>query len=69
MIWPILTITLYTIISGIALFLICDGVKREYYDIRNIITAICWPVVLAVACIKWSWKKISYKPKEVKDGQ
>jgi hypothetical protein len=65
MIWIYTTILLYLLISGIALFLICDGEpKHAYFDIRNIITAICWPAVLIFSAIGWLVKKLSMEKKE-----
>lgn len=50
MIWPILSILEYLLLSAIALFIMCsdheDG-KKAYYDLRHILVALFWPVVLA----------------------
>jgi len=64
MIWIILSIAQYLLLSGIALFVICsdheDG-KKAYYDLRHILVAIFWPVVLAGHGIwiigKWIFKE------------
>jgi len=50
MIWITLSITLYLLTCGIALFLICSGDKERgpdaYYDVRNIGVSVIWPMVL-----------------------
>jgi len=61
MTWPILSITQYMLLSGIALFVICsdheDG-KKAYYDLRHILVAVFWPLVLAVHGVWQLGKKI-----------
>lgn len=53
MIWIIISITLYMLTCGIALFLICSSDKIKgsdaYFDIRNIGVAIFWPIVIVFA--------------------
>lgn len=69
MIWILISSLLYLIISGAALAIICEGSRDAYYDIRNIGTALFWPVVLMGAGLVWVVKKLVPKVKEVKDGQ
>jgi len=61
MTWPILSITQYLILSGIALFVICsnheDG-KKAYYDLRHILVALFWPMVLMGHGLWWLGKRM-----------
>lgn len=68
MIWIISTILLYLIISAAALLLICGGEETNdpYYDIRNILTALAWPVVLMGSWLVWIAKKLVGKREVVK---
>lgn len=64
MIWPILAISLYLIITAAALAVIASEDKRgkdAYYDIRNIGTALFWWVVLILAGMTWVFGKIIKK--------
>ena len=66
MIWPILSITQYLLLSGIALFVICsdheDG-RKAFYDLRHILVALFWPAVIVSAGI-WKAGKYIFKTKE-----
>jgi hypothetical protein len=70
MIWIIISITLYTLTCGIALFLICSGDKERgidaYYDVRNIGVACSWPLIL-LGLGAWKLGKRVFKDKENHD--
>jgi len=65
MIWLLTTIFLYLLISAASLFLICTGEETTdpYYDIRNIFTALAWPLVIMGSGLVWVVKKLGDKPK------
>lgn len=71
MIWLLTTILLYLLISAASLFLICSGEETndQYYDIRNIVTAMVWPLVLVGSGLVWVVKKIGDKPKIEQDAK
>lgn len=73
MIWIILSIAQYLLLSGIALFVICsdheDG-KKAYYDLRHILVSLFWPVVLVGHGIWIVGKKIFASPtKQAKEPE
>jgi len=72
MIWIILSITLYLLTCGIALFLICSGDKERgsdaYYDVRNIGVGLIWPAVLLGYGTWLMGKKIFNEKRKVTDA-
>ena len=69
MIWITLSITLYLLTCGIALFLICSGDKERgsdaYYDVRNIGVGLIWPIVLfGYAAWRMGKRVFNDKPKD-----
>ena len=49
MTWIILSIAEYLLLCSIALFIMCSGHedgKKAFYDLRHILVALFWPIVL-----------------------
>ena len=72
MIWITISITLYVLTCGIALFIICSGDKERgseaYYDVRNIGVACAWPMIL-LGLGAWKLGKTVFTDKKVEDAQ
>jgi hypothetical protein len=69
MIWILISSFLYLLISVAALAIICEGERQAYYDIRNIGTALFWPVVLIGAGLVWVVRKLGDKQKPEQDAK
>lgn len=71
MIWIIISIALYLLTCGIALFLICSGDKVRgkdaYFDVRHIAVALAWPVILGGHGV-WMAGSRLFKDKKQHDG-
>jgi hypothetical protein len=53
--WITATCLLYTLIAAWALYTLAAETK-EYWDVRNILYALFWPITLGVALIQqWVW--------------